>query len=55
MYMKNYFERLVSIVADLSEMPAENVLFGKKTDAVVDASFLIREEVNSLFPLSGLL
>lgn len=41
MYMKNYFERLVSIVADLSEMPAENVLFGKKTDAVVDARWII--------------
>lgn len=41
MYKKDYFERLVSIVADLSELPSEKILHGRKTDAVIDARWII--------------
>ena len=41
MYKKDYFERLVSIVAELSDLSAENILHGRKTDEVVDARWVI--------------
>lgn len=41
MYKKDYFERLVSIVAELSDLSAENILHGRKTDEVVDARWII--------------
>ncbi len=41
MYKKDYFERLVSVVAQLSELSADNILFGRKTDEVVDARWII--------------
>lgn len=41
MYKRDYFERLVSIVADFSELPAEKILHGRKTDAVIDARWII--------------
>ena len=41
MYKKDYFERLVSVVAELSELSADNNLYGRKTDEVVDARGII--------------
>lgn len=41
MYKKNYFERLVDVVADLSELSANTILRGRKTDEVVDARWII--------------
>ena len=41
MYKKDYFERLVSLVAELSELSADNILYGRKTDEVVDARWII--------------
>lgn len=41
MYKKDYFERLVSVVAQLSELSADNILYGRKTDEVVDARRII--------------
>ena len=41
MYKKNYFERLVDVVADLSELSANTILHGRKTDEVVDARWII--------------
>jgi hypothetical protein len=41
MYKKNYFERLVDVVADLSELSANAILHGRKTDEVVDARWII--------------
>ena len=41
MYKKNYFERLVDVVADLSELSAYTILHGRKTDEVVDARWII--------------
>ena len=41
MYKKDYFERLVSVVAELSELSVDNILYGRKTDEVVDARWII--------------
>ena len=41
MYKKDYFDRLVSIVAKLSDLSAEDILHGRKTDEVVDARWII--------------
>ena len=41
MYQKDYFEKLVSVVAELSELSADNILYGRKTDEVVDARWII--------------
>ena len=41
MYKKDYFERLVSVVAELSELSADNILYGRKTDEGVDARWII--------------
>lgn len=41
MYKKDYFEKLVSVVAQLSELSADNILYGRKTDEVVDARWII--------------
>ena len=36
-----YFERLVDVVAELSELTTDNILHGRKTDEVVDARWII--------------
>ena len=41
MYKKDYFSRLVSIVAELSELTEADIMEGRKTDAVVDARWVI--------------
>ena len=41
MYKTDFFTRLVNIVADLSDLPAETILHGRKTDEVVDARWII--------------
>lgn len=41
MYKKNYFERLLAIVANLCELTKDAILYGKKTDEVVDARWII--------------
>ena len=41
MYKKDYFSRLVSAVAELSELSEADILTGRKTDAVVDARWVI--------------
>ena len=41
MYKKDYFSRLVSAVAELSELTEDDILNGRKTDAVVDARWVI--------------
>ena len=41
MHKKDYFERLVDIVAELSELTADNILYGRKTNEVVDARWII--------------
>ena len=41
MYKKDYFERLVDIVAELSDLSAESILNGRHTDAVVDARWIV--------------
>lgn len=38
---KDYFDRLVSIVADLSDLSVETILHGRKTDEVTDARWVI--------------
>lgn len=38
---QDYFEKVLNIVAALSELPAEQILCGKKTDEVVDARWII--------------
>lgn len=38
---KDYFDRLVSIVAELSELSVEAIMKGRKTDEVVDARWII--------------
>lgn len=37
----SYFDRLVSIVAQLSDLSDADILHGRKTDAVVDARWVI--------------
>ena len=41
MYKKDYFSRLVSVVAELSELTETDIMEGRKTDAVVDARWII--------------
>lgn len=41
MYKKDYFSRLVSVVAELSELTEADIMEGRKTDAVVDARWII--------------
>lgn len=41
MYKKDYFSKLVSIVAELSELTEADIMEGRKTDAVVDARWVI--------------
>ena len=41
MYKKDYFSRLVSVVAELSELTEADIMEGRKTDAVVDARWVI--------------
>lgn len=38
---QDYFDRLVAIVAELSELSVEAILKGRKTDEVVDARWII--------------
>lgn len=38
---QDYFDRLVAIVAELSELSVESILKGRKTDEVVDARWII--------------
>lgn len=41
MYKKDYFSRLVAVVAELSELSEDSIMNGRKTDAVVDARWVI--------------
>lgn len=41
MYKKNYFDRVLAVVAELSELSSEDILYGCKTDEVVDARWII--------------
>ena len=41
MYKKNYFDRVLAVVAELSEISSEDILYGRKTDEVVDARWII--------------
>lgn len=41
MYKKDYYSRLVSVVAELSELTEADIMEGRKTDAVVDARWII--------------
>ena len=41
MYSNSYFDRLVSVVARLSELSENAILHGRKTDAVVEARWII--------------
>lgn len=38
---KSYFERLLAIVASLCELDEAQILYGRKTDEVVDARWII--------------
>jgi hypothetical protein len=38
---QDYFDRLVSIVAELCELSVEAIMKGRKTDEVVDARWII--------------
>lgn len=38
---KDYFQRVLDVVAQLSELSAEVILYGRKTDEVVDARWII--------------
>lgn len=38
---QDYFDRLVAIVAELSELSVEAIMKGRKTDEVVDARWII--------------
>lgn len=41
MCKKDYFERVLAVVAELTELPSEKILNGRKTDEVVDARWII--------------
>ena len=41
MCKKNYFDRVLAVVAELSELSSEDILYGRKTDEVVDARWII--------------
>ena len=41
MYKQDYFDRVLSVVAELSELSVDNILHGRKTDEVVDARWII--------------
>lgn len=41
MCKQDYFDRVVNIVASLTELTPERILHGKKTDEVVDARWII--------------
>ena len=41
MYKQDYFEKVLNIVASLTELTVEQILHGKKTDEVVDARWII--------------
>ena len=38
---QDYFDRLVAIVAELSELSVEAIMRGRKTDEVVDARWIV--------------
>ena len=38
---KDYFDRLVNVVAELSDLSADAILHGRKTDEVIDARWII--------------
>ena len=38
---KDYFDRLVNVVAELSDLSADVILHGRKTDEVIDARWII--------------
>lgn len=37
----DYFDRLVAVVAELTDLPIEAIMKGRKTDEVVDARWII--------------
>ena len=41
MYKQDYFEKVVNVVASLSDLTAEQILGGRKTDEVTDARWVI--------------
>lgn len=41
MCKQDYFEKVLNIVASLTELTADQILHGKKTDEVVDARWII--------------
>lgn len=41
MYKTNYFDRVLAVVSELSEISSEDILYGRKTDEVVDARWII--------------
>ena len=41
MYKKSYFDRVLAVVAELCELSSEDILYGRKTDEVVDARWII--------------
>ena len=44
--MQYYFDKVVSVVAELCELSADNILYGRKTDEVVDARWIIVKILN---------
>lgn len=41
MYRQDYFDKVLNIVASLTQLTADQILYGKKTDEVVDARWII--------------
>ena len=41
MCKQDYFEKVLNIVASMTELTAEQILHGRKTDEVVDARWII--------------
>ena len=41
MYKIDFFRKLVEIVSDLTELSTDQILYGKKTDEIVDARWII--------------
>jgi hypothetical protein len=41
MYKQDYFDKVLAVVAELSELSVGNILNGRKTDEVVDARWII--------------
>lgn len=46
MYKKDYFDRVLAVVAEMSELSSEDILYGRKTDEVVDARWIIVKILN---------